>query len=136
MNKSPLQAIKMKDMLKLVPIEIRPQHDTFHANTGHVLLPEKSKVFSELENLSEYARVNGMHLNYKKTKVMVFNPCTSKDFLPKFSLDCQEIVMVEQTRFLGLILRNYLSWGPNTLHMVECANKKLWFLIRLKSLGS
>ena len=93
---------------------------------------KKSKVFSELENVSEYA----LPVYYKETKFMVFNPCSSKDFLPKFSLDCQEIVMVEQTRLLGLILRNDLSWGPNTLYMVECANKKLWFLIGLKSLGS
>ena len=50
---------------------------------------------------------------------MVFNPCTFKDFLPKSSLGGQEIVTVEQTRLLGLILRNDLSWGPNTLYMVE-----------------
>ena len=70
-----------------------------------------------------------------KTKFMLFNPCTSRDFLPAFNLDGHEIEMVEETRLLGLVLSSDLSWGPNKDSMVERSNKKLWFLICLKNLG-
>ena len=44
--------------------------------------------------------------------------------------------MVEETRLLGLVIRSDLSWGPNTDSMVERSSKKLWFIVRLKSLGA
>jgi hypothetical protein len=130
------EAIKMKEMLISIPTENRPQPDCYRARTGHALQPEKSKVFSQLHQISEYASSNGMQLNYKKTKFMLFNPGTSRDFLPAFNLDGHEIEMVEETRLLGLVLSSDLSWGPNTDSIVERSNKKLWFLIRLKNLGA
>ena len=130
------EAIKMKENLITIPFESRPQPDCYRARTGHALKPEKSKVFSQLQQISEYARSNGMQLNYKKTKFMLFNPCTSKDFLPAFNLDGHEIEMVEETRLLGLVLSSDLSWGPNTDSIVERSSKKLWFIIRLKNLGA
>jgi hypothetical protein len=77
-----------------------------------------------------------MRLNYKKIKFILFNPCTSRDFLPEFVLDNHEIELVDETKLLGLVLRSDLSWCSNTNSMVERCNKKLWFLRRLKGLGA
>ena len=42
--------------------------------------------------------------------------------------------MVEEVKLLGVITRNDLSWGPNTDYMVQKANRKLWYLRRLRKL--
>ena len=77
-----------------------------------------------------------MKINLKKTKVIVFNPCTSIDIMPELSLGDSEIEVVDEIRLLGLIIRSDLKWIANTDHMVKKANKRLWILRRLKFLGA
>ena len=77
-----------------------------------------------------------MRINYSKTKVMIFNPCTGKDFQPLLTIDDQNLEVVEEIRLLGLVLRSDMKWSSNTAHMVQKANKRLWILRRLKSLGA
>ena len=121
---------------KLVSVPSRPQPDMFHARTGHVLPTEESRVFQQLSKLSEYSKANDMRINLKKTKVMMFNPCWSIDFMPEFSIQDKEIEVVEEIRLLGIILRSDMKWHSNTENMVSKANKKLWMLRRLKYLGA
>ena len=77
-----------------------------------------------------------MKINYKKTKLMVFNPGRTIDFLPRFTIEENELEVVEETRLLGLVIRNDLSWSSNTKFMIQRANKKLWCMRRLKNLGA
>ena len=84
----------------------------------------------------EYADQNEMKINFKKTKTIVFNPCTSIDFLPEFALDNNEIEVVDELRLLGLIIRSDLKWVSNTEQIVKKANKRLWIIRRLKYLGA
>ena len=58
----------MKEMLDSVSIDARPQPDTFRTMTGHTLQPAKSRVYDQMNKISEYATSNGMILNYKKKK--------------------------------------------------------------------
>ena len=62
------EAVNMKQQLTNVPVQSRPQPDSFHDRTGHQLLPENSKVYSQLLKTEQYAEANGMKINYKKTK--------------------------------------------------------------------
>ena len=77
-----------------------------------------------------------MRLNYKKTKLILFNPVINRDFLPKFNLKDINIEMVEEVKLLGVVIRSDLSWSSNTDFLVLKANSKLWFLRRLKNLGA
>ena len=74
----------------------RPQPDSFHARTGHELIPEKSKVLSQIGAVSEYAKDNDMKVNLKKTKFMLFNACSSIDFHPKMVLEGTEVELDDQ----------------------------------------
>ena len=47
---------------------------------------------------------------YKKKKFMLFIPSKTKDFHPRFKIDNQELELVEETKFLGLIIRRDLFW--------------------------
>ena len=68
--------------------------------------------------------------------MIVFNPCTSIDFMPDMRLEDNELEVVDEIRLLGLILRSDLKWISNTENMVKKANKRLWILRRLKYLGA
>ena len=120
----------------LVEVPDRPQPDPYHARTGHALPVTNSKVFDQLRKTQAYAKANDMKINRKKTKLITFNPCTSKDFLPQFDLDGNELEVVDEVRLLGLIIRSDMKWQANTDNMVTRANKKLWMLRRLKYLGA
>ena len=129
------ETVNMKD-LGTTPVESRPQPDPFHARTGHVLKPEQSRVYSQLLRTQRYAIDNGMKVNPKKTKLMIFNPAKAYDFMPSFPFNNQEIELVEETKLLGLVVSSDMSWSANTGYIVTRCNKKLWILRRLKRLGA
>ena len=63
-----------------MPLIERPQPDTYRARTGHQLKSEDSEIYKQLIEIQNYAIKNKMKLNIPKTKLMMFNPCKSKDF--------------------------------------------------------
>ena len=130
------ESVSMKTQLTAVSVDGRPQPDDFRDRTGHQLKPEHSKVFSQLTQTQKYAEDNCMKVNFKKTKMMLFNPGVSRDFLPKFSVNDNEIQLVEKTKLLGVVLSSDMSWSPNTDDIVLRANHKLWMLRRLLKLGA
>ena len=130
------ESIDMNSQLSQVPVDERPQPDMYRARTGHVLKTEESKVFDQLKQIEEYAKDNHMQINVAKTKLMLFNPCTSKDCMPEIALKDTRIDLVEQTKLLGVVLSSNLSWSANTDYIVGRCYKKAWVLRRLKKLGA
>ena len=130
------EAVQMRKQLDPLPLELRPQPDPFHSRTGQQLKPEKSKVYAQILKTNDYAAENMMKLNLKKTKLMLFNPCRVRDFMPEFHVDEARIDLVEETKLLGVIIRSDLSWASNTEYIVKRANSKLWCLRRLKGYGA
>ena len=130
------EAIDLPTNLVSIPDSERAQPDLYHARTGHVLPVEKSNVYKELVRTMEYADTNEMKINYKKTKAMVFNPCTSIDFSPELTLQNNDLEVVDEIRLLGIIIRSDLKTVSNTENMVKKANKRLWIVRRLKHLGA
>ena len=130
------EKINMHTQLTSAPLEERPQPDPFRARTGHKLKIEESEVLKQLKETQNYADRHNMKINFQKTKLMLFNPGYSKDFLPQFEIEGKTIDLVEQTKLLGLIVSSDLSWSANTDYMLGRCNKKLWILRRLKKLGA
>ena len=126
------------DMTKLVhdPSNLRQQPDTYRARTGHTLNMEDSKVYQELKNTHKYAKDNHMKLNLDKTKLILFNPCKTKDFSPEMVIEDTRIDLVEQSKLLGVVITSNLSWSANTNHLVERCYRKMWVMRRLKKLGA
>ena len=77
-----------------------------------------------------------MKLNFKQTKLILFNPSTSRDFLPKLSINHNDIEMVEEAKLLGVIIHSDLSWSSNTDYIAKKGNNKLWMLRRLRRMGA
>ena len=114
----------------------RPRPDQFHARTGHALPKEKSQVFQQLNQLSEYAKDNEMEINFSKTKCMVFNAGKAMDCMPSLNIEDNEIEVVQSLKVLGLVIREDMKWSSNTDHIIIKAFKKIWILRRLKVLGA
>lgn len=129
------EAVSLKK-LDSIPTDCRPQPDTYHARTGHVLRPEDSRVYKQLQSTKQYAAENGMKLNPNKTKLMLFNPAKAYDFMPAFPIGSGEIQLIEKTKLLGLVISSDMSWSSNTEDLVTRGNKKLWILRRLKKFGA
>ena len=98
------EAIDMKTQLTHVPVEERTLPDAYRARTGHKLTNEKSNVYDQLKKTQVYADQNKMKLNIKKTKLMLFNPCSSKDFMPEIVINNTRIDLVEEIKLLGVML--------------------------------
>ena len=80
------QAINLKECLVINPDPKPEAPFSYHDRTNHILPSEKYSLQSDLNDLSDYALVNGMVINTNKCKVMMFN--TSKKYagMPKLSL--------------------------------------------------
>ena len=130
------ESINLKDKLVSVAESDRPLPDSYHARTGHVLPPQNSQIFNQLLETKQYAEDNSMQINNKKTKLMLFNPCIVRDFMPEFSLDDQEIQLVEEMKLLGVKIQSNMKWNSNTEYIVKKAYKRLWSIRRLKTMGA
>ena len=130
------EAIDMPSKLVAVPPSERTMPDNFHARTGHVLPLSNSRVYNQLQKIESYAEKNDMKLNFKKTKLMVFNPCKTIDFIPEITMKSNNLEVVNEIKILGLTIRSDMKWVSNTENMIRKANKRLWILRRLKNLGA
>ena len=129
------ESVDMKSKLVPVSVSDRPLPDTFHARTGHVLPEERSAVFKQLEETEKYANINGMKINYQKTKLMLFNNCKNWDFHPIYKSQNEQLELVEEMKILGVILRSDMKWSSNTKYIVNKAYHRLWIIRRLKMHG-
>ena len=130
------EAINLPEQLIKLPESERILPENYHARTGHVLPLDRSRVYKQLQETESYAQTNEMKINYKKTKLIVFNPCRSFDFMPELSLNGHSIDVVKEVRLLGLVIRSDMKWCSNTQNMTKRANKRLWLLRRLKHMGA
>ena len=80
-----------------------------------------SHVYKQLLKTKQYANTNEMKFNMQKTKIMLFNPCTSLDFTPSISLNNYKLEIVEEMKLLGIYIRSDMKWQSNTEHMVKKA---------------
>ena len=126
----------MKEQLAHIPVDVRPQPVSYRARTGHVLRVETSKISDQMTKIQDYADQNNMRLNLDKTKLMLFNPCSSKDFMPEIKINETRIELVEESKLLGIIITSDLKWEAHTNYMIRRCNSKLWVIRRLKKLGA
>ena len=130
------ETINLSEKLVVNPTSSRPQPDMYHARTGHSLPIVNSQVYQQLKKTENFAKMNQMQINYKKSKLMIFNPCRSLDFQPEFGFGQDHMEVVEHMKLLGVILQSDLKWSMNTANIVSRASNKLWIIRRLKELGA
>ena len=74
-----------------------------------------------------------MLINTDKTKYMIINFAKNYQFSTRLSMEGKLIQQTTQTKLLGLILEDNLSWQANTTHIVKQAYKRMSILQNLYS---
>ena len=92
-----------------------PSHNQF-------IPSEHLKTKKYLENIKDWATDNQMKLNSKKTKNMVINFSTNKQFIANIELDGEILETVDEQRLLGTFITSNLSWERNTQNLIKGAN--------------
>ena len=79
----------------------------------------------------------GMQINTKKTTLMLFNLTKNRQCLPFCSLmDCEPLQFVGESRLLGLVLDDHLTWWPLVRNVVRKAKSKVWSLLKCREIGA
>ena len=131
---SELEAINLKQ--QLIADDNRSRPDNFRARTGHILPPEKSKTHQMIQNINYYANINQMKLNLQKTKLMLFNVSTTRDFEPIIEVDGTYLQLVEETKLLGVHLTSDMRWEIHNNNICKKAYSRMWILGRLAEIGA
>ena len=129
-----LESFNLQEVL--IPNPKRTLPDNFHARLGLKLDHTKSQVYSQIEEIEKYSKINEMKINCEKSKFMLFNPTENFDFIPEHKVDGKFLATEEEMKILGLTLRNDLKWRSNTNNMLQKAYSRLWIIKRLKQAGA
>ena len=76
-----------------------------------------------------------MKLNAAKSKYMIINFTDNYQFSTRLNLENTVLEEVTETRLLGVILNNRLTWNSNTDYIVKRAYKRMVLLHRLYQFG-
>ena len=129
-----LEAVSLPGTLVPTPPIIGPAN--IHEIPQLSLPPDRSVLQHQLADLAEFTDKNKMKINHKKTKILPFNCSKKFDFLPQLHFPLHEpLEVIYETRLLGVTISSNLSWSAHVNDITKRATKKLWVLIRFKSLG-
>ena len=88
-----------------------------------------------LNKIVSWTEDNKMLLNKKKSKGMIFNFTRDYQFSTNVYLDDECLEIIDETRLLGVIVSDDLSWDKNTLSLVRRANARMRILHKLVDYG-
>ena len=74
-----------------------------------------------------------MELNKEKTKAMMFNYTNNFQFSTRVSTDATDTEIISETKLLGVMINNKLTWDANTTFLVKKANARMRMLHKLVS---
>ena len=116
-----------------------PSHPlAFHDRTGHYLPEENCEILTQMHKLEAFVDDHQMRINHDKTKVMVFNTFTKRDFMPRIPIDGSDenLEVVEQLKLLGILITSNMKWHANTAYLCERGYSRLWMIRNLKKIGA
>ena len=95
------------------------------------LPPQNLVTQNHLETFSKWTDSHQMKLNPAKSHYMVINFCTSLQFKTRLMIKDSLINQINETRLLGVILQDDLSWKANTKSVVKKAYTRMVILRKL-----
>uniref|UniRef100_A0A3B5PZ90 Reverse transcriptase domain-containing protein n=1 Tax=Xiphophorus maculatus TaxID=8083 RepID=A0A3B5PZ90_XIPMA len=86
----------------------------------------------EVEQLVDWCRDNSLILNVDKTKEMIVDFRKNRPSHAPLLINSSAVEVVSSTKFLGVHITNDLTWTVNTTSLVKRAQKRLYFLRRMR----
>jgi hypothetical protein len=95
---------------------------------NQLIPPGNLKSQDWLTEINDWTVKQKMMVNEKKCKTMIFNYTDNYQFTTRLSTNNQQLDVIDNTKFLGTILSNDLSWDLNTANIVKKANARMQLL--------
>ena len=115
----------------LFPILFADDSNVFHAgkNPNEMI----NVMNTELDKLSTWLKANKLSLNVKKTHFMFFCPPQKKaEFSNCLSIQGETIHQVKETKFLGVMVDNKLSWASHINYISKKISKGIGILCQAR----
>jgi hypothetical protein len=97
--------------------------------SSNLVIPANNlKTQKHLDDIQKWTTDKKMRLNVDKTKNIIFNFSRNNQFSTDIKLDGKVIETVTETKLLGTLITNNLSWNKNTDKIVKESNKRMSFL--------
>ena len=114
----------------------RPNPPRYRERTKQVLPAQNNLLQAYIEDIEKYAVQNGMVINKNKTQIMSFNKSRKWDFPPELVFsNGEQLEVISETKLVGVIVSDNLSWHKNTEYICKRARTKLWILRRMMNLN-
>ena len=97
---------------------------------NQIISKENLKSQEFLSKINNWTEKQKMKLNDKKTKNMIFNFSKKNQFITKLSVNDNNLEVVEETKLLGTVLTNNLSWNRNTEELVKRGFRRMNLLFK------
>lgn len=91
----------------------------------------RDRMNSELEIIKQWLRLNKLKLNVGKTKVMIIRHPSMAAPINKISVDGEELEIVNQIKYLGIMIDDKLDFKENVDYVCKKVAKKVGVLSRL-----
>ena len=102
---------------------------------GFVIPNENLKTQKYFEKICSWTKEHKMELNRQKSKAMIFNFTNSHQFTSQVKIESENIEIIKQTKLLGVIVSDSLSWDSNTMQLIKRANSRMRLLHKLVEFG-
>jgi len=93
-------------------------------------IKDVEKLQADLDRLREWAELNEMIINPNKSKALSFTRARMKDPL-NYSLGGQTIPEENCCKYLGIVIKNDLSWADQVNYTVQKAWRAIHFVMRI-----
>lgn len=91
----------------------------------------RRRLNEDLERINEWLRLNKLKLNVSKTKCLVIGNSSKKFAINSIIMDGEEIGIVNQIKYLGIIIDHKLDFKDNADSVCKKVGKKIGVLSRL-----
>ena len=115
-----------------VILKIMFADDTNMFMTGKDLNSLEIVFNTELEKINEWIQTNKLSLNLSKTHFMLFKGRKKVSVTPSIVIANTSISQMSQTKFLGIMLDDRISWVPHIDDIAKKLSKSIGILSRLK----
>ena len=100
---------------------------------GYLIPNENLKTQEYLNKINGWTLDNKMVLNKKKCQGMIFNFTKEYQFTSRTKIEDETVEIIKETKLLGVIVNDQLSWDSNTHYLTTRANARMRLLHKLVS---
>ena len=124
--------LSILEIINLMSIGIASHNFGTNISTNGYIIPGQNlKTQEYLDKICSWTEDNMMQLNKKKSKAMIFNFTRNFQFTSRTVMQNEVIDIIKETKLLGVMISDDLSWDSNTSFLVKRSNAMMRLLHKL-----